>query len=222
MTTPSTTKVNPDPWEAAYLRFETPEEEIQKFIARLRSLGADQWPKDTRIVELFCGRGNGLHALERLGFTQLEGIDLSPTLVAQYTGGAAMHVGDCRNQPFETASKDVMISQGGLHHLPTLPDDLEQTLAEMRRILRPRGRAVIVEPWLTPFLRFVHFCSERAMLRKFSSKLDAFHTMVQHELRTYENWLGRADEILRLLEKYFEPEQSRIGWGKIMFVGRTR
>src|SRR5439155_8665936 len=47
-----------DPWEAAYLRFETPEEEIQKFIGRLNRLGAPQWPRDAEIVELFCGRGN--------------------------------------------------------------------------------------------------------------------------------------------------------------------
>src|SRR5438132_7278717 len=55
-------KLIPDPWEAAYLRFETPEQEIQKFIARLNRLGAPQWPRDSEIVELFCGRGNGLIA----------------------------------------------------------------------------------------------------------------------------------------------------------------
>ena len=55
-----------DPWEAAYLRFETPEQEIQKFLKRLRKLGAGEWPSGAKIVELFCGRGNGLHALERL------------------------------------------------------------------------------------------------------------------------------------------------------------
>ena len=61
-----------DPWESAYLRFETPEEEIGKFIGRLNRLGAAQWPRGTEIVELFCGRGNGLIALERLGFTRLK------------------------------------------------------------------------------------------------------------------------------------------------------
>jgi hypothetical protein len=52
----------PDPWEAAYLRFETPEQEIRKFEKRLLRLGAGAWPRDLRIVELFCGRGNGLRA----------------------------------------------------------------------------------------------------------------------------------------------------------------
>ena len=214
-----TTKVNPDPWEEAYLRFETPEEEIEKFVSRLRSLGADQWPKDARIVELFCGRGNGLHALERFGFTHLEGIDLSPTLVAQYTGRAQVHVGDCRSQPFDSASKDVMISQGGLHHLPVLPADLERTLDEIHRILRPNGRVVIVEPWQTPFLSFVHACARQPLLRRISSKLDAFHTMVQYEIQTYENWLSRGPEIRNLLTTRFESERSTTAWGKILFVG---
>ena len=73
-----------DPWEAAYLRFETPEQEIQKFVKRLRKLGVGEWPRDTEIVELFCGRGNGLHASRLLGFTRVEGADLSARLVAQY------------------------------------------------------------------------------------------------------------------------------------------
>ena len=66
-----------NPWEAAYLRFETPQEEVRKFISRLNRIGASQWPRDARIAELFCGRGNGLRALATLGFTNLEGVDLS-------------------------------------------------------------------------------------------------------------------------------------------------
>ena len=43
----------PNAWEAAYLRFETPEEERRKFLRRLRKLGAESWPKDAQVVELF-------------------------------------------------------------------------------------------------------------------------------------------------------------------------
>src|SRR5579885_547085 len=141
-------------WEAAYLRFETPEEEIQKFIKRLKRLGAAQWPRDSRIVELFCGRGNGLHALSRLGFRNLEAVDLSPRLISQYQGPAIRYVADCRRLPFSNRSKDAVIVQGGLHHLPLLPDDLEQTFAEIHRVLKPEGRVMFVEPWRTPFRTF--------------------------------------------------------------------
>src|SRR6266851_3134310 len=159
-------QLSPDPWEAAYLRFESPEEEIRKFLKRLTRLGAPQWPRDAEIVELFCGRGNGLIALERLGFTRLEGADLSPRLVAQYRGPAKCIVSDCRQLPFADRSKDVLIVQGGLHHLPTLPDDLDQTFSEMQRVLRTDGRVLFVEPWRTPFLTFVHFISEISPVRR--------------------------------------------------------
>ncbi|HLB78499.1 MAG TPA: class I SAM-dependent methyltransferase, partial [Candidatus Dormibacteraeota bacterium] len=122
------TSGNLSAWEQAYTQFETPEEEIAKFTARLVALGARAWPRQAQVVELFCGRGNGLRALERLGFRQLAGIDLSPTLVAQYSGPADCVVGDCRALPYEDESNDIVIVQGGLHHLHKLPDDLELVL----------------------------------------------------------------------------------------------
>src|SRR6266571_9470291 len=152
-----------NPWEAAYLRFESPEEEIRKFIRRLTRLGAPQWPRDAEIVELFCGRGNGLMALQRLGFTRLEGVDLSSRLIAQYKGPAKCIVGDCRKLPFEDRSKGLLVVHGGLHHLLSLPEDLEQTFSEMQRVLRKKGLVVFVEPWLTPFLRFVHAASRSSL-----------------------------------------------------------
>ena len=95
---------NADPWEAAYLAFETPEEEVAKFVRRLRKLGADDWPKDSQIIELFCGRGRGLMALHRLGFTQIEGVDLSPRLLAEYRGARSIECCDCRHLTFPDAS----------------------------------------------------------------------------------------------------------------------
>jgi len=56
-----------DPWEDAYLRFETPEQEVRKFIGRLKFMDAMKWRRNAKIVELFCGRGSGLRALHQLG-----------------------------------------------------------------------------------------------------------------------------------------------------------
>jgi len=211
-----------DPWEAAYLRFETPEEEIRKFTKRLRRLGVTAWPRESSMVELFCGRGNGLHALARLGFRNIEGVDLSPRLLAEYTGEARCYAADCRDLPFAAGSKDSAIVQGGLHHLPVLPDDLERVFAELRRVLRPSGRVVFVEPWLTPFLRFVHAVAQNPLARRFSVKLDALATMIENERQTYENWLSRPKGISQLARRYFQPEQESFAWGKWNFVGRPR
>ncbi len=206
-------------WEAAYRRFSTPEQETRKFLRRLRKLGAREWPRHAEIVELFCGRGNGLHALARLGFTCLSGVDRSASLLASYHGPAARYVSDCRQLPFTDGSKDVVIIQGGLHHLPVLPADLERTLAEVRRVLRQGGRCVIVEPWLTPFLSFVHLVSRSALARRLSRRLDAFATMTHYEQQTYDQWLAHPHLILAVLARYVRPERCVIAWGKLMFVG---
>jgi SAM-dependent methyltransferase len=208
-----------DPWEAAYVRFESPEEEIRKFVKRHKKLGIDRLPRDSKTVELFCGRGNGLRALSQLGFTHLEGVDLSPRLVAMYRGPAQCYVGDCRRLPFSGKSKDLLIVQGGLHHLPELPEDLAQTFEEMRRVLRAEGKLVVVEPWRTPFLRMVHPISEVRLVRRFSVKMDAFATMTHYERATYERWLGQSELILKLAHARFSPLHESFEWGKWMFVG---
>lgn len=210
----------PNAWEEAYLRFETPEEELRKFLRRLRRLGAEQWPKNAQVVELFCGRGNGLNALQHLGFTNLEGVDLSPALVANYTGLAKCMVADCRRLPFPNESRDIAIVQGGLHHLQEVPGDLEQVVGEVRRVLRPGGRFMVVEPWRTPFLRFVHWVGSFRVARRAWTKLDALETMTELEWVTYDQWLRQPETVLRCLEGSFTPERKFIGWGKLMWVGR--
>lgn len=207
-------------WEAAYQRFETPEAEIRKFVARLRELGADSWSRDAHVVEIFCGRGNGLHALTQLGFTRLEGVDYSPALLARYTGPAACTVADCRALPFPDASRDILVVQGGLHHLPELPSDLNRSLDEVVRVLRPGGRFMVVEPWLTPFLRMVHAITFFPPARAAWGKLDALATMIEHERTTYEQWLGQPEVVLESLQRRFQVERCSMSWGKLRFVGR--
>jgi SAM-dependent methyltransferase len=209
-------------WEAAYERFETPEEEIRKFVRRYRRLGVDALPRSSEVVELFCGRGNGLTALERMGFQSLEGVDLSPGLTARYRGPAQLYVGDCRQLRFEAGSKDLVIIQGGLHHLPSLPRDVERVFSEINRILRTDGRVAIVEPWLTPFLRVVHAASRSRATRRLWPRLDALASMNEREEVTYQVWLGQPQLILQLLVASFVPERQFERFGKLLFLGRPR
>ena len=213
---------NPDVWESAYLCFERPEEEVRKFLRRLKKLGATRWPRDAQIVEIFCGRGSGMQALARLGFTHVEGVDLSPRLLAQYQGPGKTLLCDCRHLSFPDASRDIMLVQGGLHHLRDLSGDLEQTLAEVHRVLRKDGIFLVVEPWHTPFLRLAHSLAHNSMARRMWNKLDAMQTMIENEAVTYERWLSQPNVILACLEKYFQTEHCSFEWGKLMFVGKRR
>jgi SAM-dependent methyltransferase len=211
-----------DPWEEAYLRFESPEEEVQKFVGRLKFMGAMEWLRDAKIVELFCGRGSGLRALQQLGFNEVEGIDLSPALAAEYAGPGRILVGDCRQLPFENASKDILIVQGGLHHLLVLPDDLDRALAEAVRVLREDGLLLVVEPWPTVFLSVVHALCRSRLIRALSPKIDALASMIRYERETYKQWLDHPKLVIDSLHKAFRVERCRFRWGKIYFAGRKQ
>lgn len=209
-------------WEAAYKRFETPEQEIAKFIRRLQRFGFDQLSKDIRIAEIFCGRGGGLVALERMGFHNVEGVDLSDTLLAEYRGPATIHLADCMNMPFNDESFDAVVVHGGLHHLPELPADLDKTLAEVARIIKPTGRFYVIEPWRTPFLSFAHFVTELSVIRRLYAKGDALAIMTDRERVTYEQWLGQPTQILTTFAKHFNAVQMETRWGKLAYIGSIK
>src|SRR5262249_27149680 len=154
------------------------------------------------------GRGNGLEAWRRLGFTDVLGVDLSPALVANSRRHDSL-VGDARVLPLRDNSRDVVVVQGGLHHLFTFAD-VRRALAEMRRVTRPGGRIIVIEPWRTPFLTFAHAISEQPLARRLSPKLDAFATMTDEERPTYEAWLGRPDALVGALTERIVPLVLRI------------
>ena len=209
-------------WEEAYRRFETPDEEVEKFRRRLLAAGAAEWNPDFEIAELCCGRGNGLQALASLGFARLRGVDLSEELLRTYTGPARLYLGDCRDLQFPERSLDVVIVQGGLHHLVDTIPDLDQTLRGVRRVLRSNGRLVVVEPWRTRFLTIVLAAIRLRAVRRLSNKADALATMVEREQDAYLRWLSKPDAILALLHDHFVSQREKIGWGTLTFVGSPR
>lgn len=205
-------------WEAAYKRFETPEEEIAKFVGRLKRFGFETIDRKSRIVEVFCGRGNGLVALEKMGFDNVEGVDLSDSLLEEYRGPATLHLADCLDLPLEKSAYDIAIVQGGLHHLPDMPGHLDQSLAGINHILKPGGRFFVIEPWRTPFLTFAHFVTELSIMRKLYAKGDALAIMTERERVTYEQWLGMPGQVRRSFEQHFEIESWQTTWGKLAAV----
>jgi len=205
-------------WERAYQDFETPEQEIRKFTTRLRQIGAHRWAPESRVLEICSGRGSGLRAWHALGFTNVIGVDLSFPLVAAHTGPGVCVLGDARALPLASASRDIAVVQGGLHHLSTA-EDVSLALAEMRRNVAPNGRIIIVEPWATPFLSLVHWVSRRPTVRRLSSKVDAFAIMVEEERVTYNRWLRAPEECLGIIHRYVQAQVVQQRWGKLTVVG---
>lgn len=214
-------RVVTSPWERAYLRFETPDEEEGKFVRRFLSLGAVTWDREALILDLFCGRGGATRALRRLGFRRLVGFDLSAKVQSANTN-ADRSIADCRALPVASHCADIAIVQGGLHHLPVLATDLPATLTEIARVLRPGGLFVVVEPWRTPFLDVIHWACKIPMVRKILPRIDALGTMIDHERNIYDAWLENARAILAELDRHFECNLMRTRYGKLHYVGSSR
>ena len=100
-------------------------------------------------LEYGCASGElALQVAERAH--SVVGFDISPVVIEQarsaladapVPGAVSFEVAEAEALPFADRSFDLAFGAGVLHHL-----DLVPTLDEMRRVLRPDGRAVFVEP----------------------------------------------------------------------------
>lgn len=111
----------------------------QMVVQRLRDAG--------RVLDLGCGAGHLAGALRAAGVPEVWGLDPSPYLL-QYAArcypGIRWWQGVGEKTGLPAASFDAVAVSFVFHEIP--PRYLLQVLAELRRILRPGGRLVILEP----------------------------------------------------------------------------
>src|SRR6266581_7482038 len=95
-----------------------------------------------RILDVGCGTGANLQLLSKFGVA--EGVDVSSEALefCRARGLTRVKQGAAESLPFEDASFDLIT---GLDVVEHLDDDLAG-LTEMRRVLRPEGRAVLFVP----------------------------------------------------------------------------
>jgi len=115
-------------------------------------------PAGRTVLDYGCGRGDDAIALVGAGAAHVTGFDVSEAEVeharaAAEAAGVADRteflVADAHATPFADGAFDIVRGNSVLHHL-----DLPVALAELKRILRPGGRAVFVEPLAhNPLLR---------------------------------------------------------------------
>jgi ubiquinone/menaquinone biosynthesis C-methylase UbiE len=101
-----------------------------------------------RILDLGCGTGNAGDAFMRAGATVI-GADLSvPCVRVAQTRLSAVVRADAVALPFADGAFDGVVARGALHHIA----DPDRTLAEARRVVRPGGRGLFIEPRAFPWL----------------------------------------------------------------------
>ena len=109
------------------------------------------WPRVTQfvasldvgsvIVDVGCGNGKNLPACDEVGFGV--GCDISSSLIQICRQrGFEVAVADAMILPYKTDAFDAALSIAVMHHLSTVPRRV-RALAELGRVLRPNGRALV-------------------------------------------------------------------------------
>src|SRR6266404_5127912 len=95
-----------------------------------------------RILDVGCGTGANLQMLSRFG--EAEGVDVSAAALdfCRARGLSKVKQGAAESLPYEDAAFDLVTGLDVVEHL----DDDIAGLKEMRRVLRPRGRALLFVP----------------------------------------------------------------------------
>lgn len=87
----------------------------------------------------YCSFVNHVRAAER------HALDVSPSFVAHAGPGVTTHVGSCEDlSAFELGRFDVVFASNLLEHLEW--PAIDRTLAEARRVLKPAGRLLLIQP----------------------------------------------------------------------------
>lgn len=138
------------------------------------------------VLEIGCGQGIETYMAKRAGARQVFAMDISDgsvrtaksNLKSGSVTGVDFLVGDAETLPIASNSFDMAYSIGVLHHTP----DTSKTLAELHRVLRPGGKALIMlYAKNNPKGVAVRVC------RAFSSLIDK---VVRREYFLYQ-WLSR-------------------------------
>jgi SAM-dependent methyltransferase len=104
-----------------------------------------RYAKNKDILDYGCYDGWMIPRYQKMTPSSICGLDISETAIAKaqanYGDQAKFYAGDAHAMPFPDESFDLVVGRAILHHL-----DFDLALKEIRRVLRPNGTAVFIEP----------------------------------------------------------------------------
>ncbi|NOY54719.1 MAG: methyltransferase domain-containing protein [Actinobacteria bacterium] len=121
---------------------------IGPFVRRLRAIGLDLCPprQGMVVLDVGCGTGAQLAAYQEAG-CRVSCVDPSPAMLSvarrRLGDGADIREGDATVLPYEDATFDLATISFVLHELPHA--DRVAVMGEMRRVLKPEGRILVVD-----------------------------------------------------------------------------
>lgn len=173
-----------------------------------RFLGTHDGRSGRSVLDLGCGTGQYLRNVAPL-FTTAVGIDVSDGMLAvarSYPSKAEFHKADLRSLPFPPSSFDAVISCRVMTHL----DDTRPAFAEIARVLKPSGIAVVTNIDADHRYGFTRLPTDDA---------DVFTTTVKHtvgELRLAASAAGLLRTGCFFLDLYgkLHEEDERPSWNE--------
>jgi len=163
--------------------------------------------RSLRVLEVGCNVGNQLACLQRMGFTDLVGIELQADAVArgrERTEGIDLRQGSAFEIPFEAGAFDLVFTSGVLIHIN--PADLPRALDEVHRVTR---RYVWGFEYYAPEVTAIEYRGRRDLLWKADYageylKRFADLALVRGEMFPYRDEPDKRDAMF-LLEKKENP-----------------
>ncbi len=100
----------------------------------------------TKVLEVGCGTGSNLRLYQERG-CEIHGIDLSPSMLERARdklgGGAALHLGDASDMPYDDDAFDIVTAMFTLHEMPSTVRTA--VLEEMIRVTDRDGKLLLVD-----------------------------------------------------------------------------
>jgi ubiquinone/menaquinone biosynthesis C-methylase UbiE len=168
-------------WHAAYSSEQLVARRASSHKRKLRRLGALALPKDARILDLCCGKGEALRILHGEGYRDLSGSDITADEALAREPWVRLTASDATALPYADGTFDAVICMHSLHHLGGVVR-IGRTFGECVRVLRPGGRLMVLDHYDSPQLRAAFWGLSKPWLTWPTAGLRNFR--LQHE----EEW----------------------------------
>ena len=127
---------------------------IGSMIDSLRAFSLKLFPptRGMKVLDVGCGTGSHLRLYQKAD-CEVYGIDMSPAMLQVATeklsDAAELHLGDASQTPFADDQFDLVTTTLTLHEMP--PAMRTAILNEMKRIIKPDGRIMLIDFHPGPF-----------------------------------------------------------------------
>ncbi len=162
------------------------------------------------ILDVATGTGDvAINTIKQLNIKDLHiiGLDISPEMLnigkkkivtEGMSGTIDMIVGDSENLPFENNKFDAITVAYGVRNF----ENLERGLSEMLRVLKPKGKLVVLEfsqPRVFPFRQLFNFYFKNILplIGKMTSKDNRAYTYLYESVQAFPD----GDNFLKVLDK---------------------